>query len=379
MKINDFLLKMWNDYCQLNPHINQVLNLIKAKEPNEIINDHIALRTFNHKKINRHILSEYFLKNGYKAVEDLVFTEKKLKATYFIHSDPSLPRIFISELLLENFSDSFCNIINKKIDEIDIKSSANNKLKSQSYTLNVYGSIQTPDKINLNALLGASFLSMDQLASGSVTGERNGKQIFTAITYEHQNPYSKFELIPFGKFDLGVNQFSEYTDFNSSTAGAERHHDLIFLTSNISGGFKFDNTLYLNDSSLNRNGFIEYIHDLTPDIDHDFINLADNLQRTKTLKKHSRSYLKGNIGFEYANSNGPDKHLVYKTLINAFFEANRFDEVEGFFKKIIEYAFHFYLLPNRYLNKFYRKTLQLSYHYLKKNLFFALRLVLYYL
>ena len=48
MKINDFLLKMWNDYCQLNPHINQVLNLIKAKEPNEIINDHIALRTFNH-------------------------------------------------------------------------------------------------------------------------------------------------------------------------------------------------------------------------------------------------------------------------------------------------------------------------------------------
>ena len=121
MKINDFLLKMWNDYCQLNPHINQVLNLIKAKEPNEIINDHIALRTFNHKKINRHILSEYFLKNGYKAVEDLVFTEKKLKATYFIHSDPSLPRIFISELLLENFSDSFCNIINKKIDEIDIK------------------------------------------------------------------------------------------------------------------------------------------------------------------------------------------------------------------------------------------------------------------
>ena len=88
MKINDFLLKMWNDYCQLNPHINQVLNLIKAKEPNEIINDHIALRTFNHKKINRHILSEYFLKNGYKAVEDLVFTEKKIKGYLFYSLGP---------------------------------------------------------------------------------------------------------------------------------------------------------------------------------------------------------------------------------------------------------------------------------------------------
>ena len=199
-------------------------------------------------------------------------------------------------------------------DEIDIKSSANNKLKSQSYTLNVYSSIQIPDKINLNALLGASFLSMDQLTSGSVTGERNGKQIFTAITYEHENPYSKFELIPFGKFDLGVNQFSEYSDFNSSTAGAERHIDLIFLTSNISGGFKFDNTLYLNDSSLNRNGFVEYIHDLTPDIEHKFVNLADNTERTKTLEKHSRSYLKGNIGFEYANSDGYTFAINYERL-----------------------------------------------------------------
>ena len=53
---------------------------------------------------------------------------------------------------------------------------------------------------------------MDQLTSGSVTGERNGKQIFTAITYEHENTYTEFELIPFGKFDLSINQFSEYTD-----------------------------------------------------------------------------------------------------------------------------------------------------------------------
>ena len=31
MKINDFLLRMWNDYSDLNPHINKVLNLIKKK------------------------------------------------------------------------------------------------------------------------------------------------------------------------------------------------------------------------------------------------------------------------------------------------------------------------------------------------------------
>ena len=78
MKIEDFLIKMWKDYSELNPHIIKVLQLIKNKEPNKIINDHIALRTFNHKKINRHILSKYFVENGYKPIEDLFFTKKKL-------------------------------------------------------------------------------------------------------------------------------------------------------------------------------------------------------------------------------------------------------------------------------------------------------------
>jgi hypothetical protein len=79
MKINDFLTRMWNDYSDLNPHINKVLDLIKEKESKTIINDHIALRTFNHKKINRHVLSSYFVKNGYKPIEDLTFTEKNSK------------------------------------------------------------------------------------------------------------------------------------------------------------------------------------------------------------------------------------------------------------------------------------------------------------
>ena len=125
MKINDFLTKMWNDYSNLNPHINRVLDLIKEKEPNTIINDHIALRTFNHKKVNRHVLSNYFVENGYKAIEDLSFTEKKLKATYYLHPDPALPRIFISELLLENFSMELQKTINDKINEIDIDSISN--------------------------------------------------------------------------------------------------------------------------------------------------------------------------------------------------------------------------------------------------------------
>ena len=44
MKIDDLLNNMWKTYTSLNPHIKEVLDLIKSKENTEILNDHIALR-----------------------------------------------------------------------------------------------------------------------------------------------------------------------------------------------------------------------------------------------------------------------------------------------------------------------------------------------
>ncbi|GIQ99757.1 MAG: hypothetical protein CM15mP7_2840 [Pelagibacteraceae bacterium] len=67
---------------------------------------------------------------------------------------------------------------------------------------------------------------------------------------------------------------------------------------------KFDNILYLDQKTLSRNGFVEYIFDLTPDIDHFFTNYHDNTLVRKTIKKHSLHNIRGNIGFEYINVNG---------------------------------------------------------------------------
>ena len=153
-------------------------------------------------------------------------------------------------------------------------------------------------------MIGASFLSMDQLASGSVTGERNGKQIFTSISYENEKKYTKYDLIPFGKFQMGITHFSEYTDFNPSKGGVERHNKLTFRTGSFSTGFKFENTLYLNDKSINRHGFVEYIYDLTPEIKHKYINHVDTIHRTESLEKYSLHSIKGNLGYEYINFNG---------------------------------------------------------------------------
>ncbi len=198
-------------------------------------------------------------------------------------------------------------------DDVKIDTGLGSKLDAQAYTLNIYGSLPLDGKSNLNTLIGASFLSIDQLVKNTVTGERYGRQIFTSIVYENENEYTKHNLTPFGKFEIGITQLSEYTDFGTSaTNSVDVHERLTFKTGNVSGGFKFDDTLYLDNKTLNRNGFVEYIFDLTPDIDHFYKNHIDNTTVRKTLKKHSLHNIRGNIGFEYVDMNGYTLAINYE-------------------------------------------------------------------
>ena len=66
------------------------------------------------------MLAQSFLNSGYKEVEDLKFEKKKLDATYYLHSDDDLTRVFISELL-EEFSQELQDTINRLVDELSNK------------------------------------------------------------------------------------------------------------------------------------------------------------------------------------------------------------------------------------------------------------------
>ena len=187
-------------------------------------------------------------------------------------------------------------------DEVDIDDGSSDELDAQTFSLNIYSSVPLKNRSNLNLLFGASYLMIDQLGKDQVTGQRNGKQIYTSMSYENENEYTKYELIPFAKLEMGITQFSDYTDFGVVSNSVESHERLTFKTGNISAGLKFDNILYLDDNTISRNGFIEYIYDLTPNIDHYVKNHLDNTTLKKTINTHSLHNVKGNIGFEYINS-----------------------------------------------------------------------------
>ncbi len=199
------------------------------------------------------------------------------------------------------------------IDQVDLEDGSSNELESHTFSFNMYSSVPLKRQSNLNLLLGVSYLRIDQLdKKNRETGERNGKQIYTSISYENENAFTKYDLIPFGKFEMGITQLSDYTNFDVVSNNIENHERLRFRTGNASAGLKFDSILYLKDKTLSRNGFIEYIYDLTPDIDHNVRSHIDNVSVKKTIKTHSLHNVKGNVGFEYMNSKGSTIAINYE-------------------------------------------------------------------
>ncbi len=120
MNYKEIFEKLWIDYVNTNPHAKKVYDLFVA-EGEEVVNDHIAFRTFNDKRINIDVLSTLFLKSGYAEKGDYRFESKHLYAKHFEHiTDKDAPRVFISELILEDFSVDFQQIIKTEIDKIAI-------------------------------------------------------------------------------------------------------------------------------------------------------------------------------------------------------------------------------------------------------------------
>jgi Domain of unknown function (DUF1338) len=95
--------RLWEDYSNLNPQAGRIHALLEARGET-LRNDHVAFRTFAHPGIDIAAMAKPFLAEGYRAAGDYEFPEKKLTAVHYEHPDPSLPKIFISQLHMEKLS-----------------------------------------------------------------------------------------------------------------------------------------------------------------------------------------------------------------------------------------------------------------------------------
>ncbi len=101
--LDKLLGKLRKQYESINP---QVVTINKELERigETIVNDHIAFRTFDLPGVNIEALSRVFRDNGYQEKGSYHFDLKHLEAKHYEHENPTYPKIFISEIVLEKLS-----------------------------------------------------------------------------------------------------------------------------------------------------------------------------------------------------------------------------------------------------------------------------------
>ena len=115
--INQLFDQLWLEYIQTNPPAKKIQELFTQKGE-KVVNDHIAFRTFNMPEVGINVLAKVFEDRGYSEKGEYHFEKKKLYAKHFEHTDRDKPLIFISELKVEDLSQSTRQIIHDLVAQI---------------------------------------------------------------------------------------------------------------------------------------------------------------------------------------------------------------------------------------------------------------------
>jgi hypothetical protein len=109
-------------YSERVPDVNKVADAMIAEgiisDRNEIENDHIAFRTMGVPQLGVQSFEKIFLHFGYEKRDYFNFEGKKLNAYWFSPPEPRFPRIFVSELRVNDLSKNSQQIIKSYTDEV---------------------------------------------------------------------------------------------------------------------------------------------------------------------------------------------------------------------------------------------------------------------
>lgn len=103
MTTSELLDALWRDYTASTPQAERIHALLAARGE-RLRNDHVALRTYGGGGVGLDALAAPFEALGWQPRDRYRFEDKHLVARYWQHPDPSLPKVFVSELILAELS-----------------------------------------------------------------------------------------------------------------------------------------------------------------------------------------------------------------------------------------------------------------------------------
>lgn len=116
--LDELLERLWHDYAGRTPQAPRIHALLEGRGE-RVVNDHIALRTFDDPRVGIDALAPAFTRFGYAEAGGYEFAAKKLRARHYEHPDARMPKVFISELKTGECSASLRRIVAELLGRVD--------------------------------------------------------------------------------------------------------------------------------------------------------------------------------------------------------------------------------------------------------------------
>ena len=205
-----------------------------------------------------------------------------------------------------------------------------------SLTLNYYLITPLKDSGYTNTVIGLSSLKYDLKTGGVVTGQRNGKQLFTSIDFRSDSEYGKFNLTPSLKIKHALTSLSDFTEFMTNTSSAATnviHEKETFHTGDLATGFLFNSDPVKHSTgTVFHNGGLEFVYDYSPDITFEYSYAGSSNAQQYTVEKYSQKNIRANYGYENVYNNNFTLSLNYERFQHL--DSDKFSHTDSFLIKV---------------------------------------------
>ena len=112
--LQNFFEHLWQDYSAITPQAEVIQRALFQHNP-RLTNDHVAFRTFDIPAMDIASLERHLLDFNYQLLDNYRFPDKHLSACAYIHPNPDVAKIFLSQLHIDQLTEQSQQIISHKL------------------------------------------------------------------------------------------------------------------------------------------------------------------------------------------------------------------------------------------------------------------------
>jgi methionine-rich copper-binding protein CopC len=186
---------------------------------------------------------------------------------------------------------------------------------SKNYNLSLYQTRPLNDDNFIEGLIGVGIIEKDltrKSGSNTLTGSRDGAQIFGSINYGKTIDKGDFNLTPIARVDLGYTELDAYTETGTDALSYDKQ---TVESGMVSLGLEFNDIIKFSNSSFKPFGLVEYGLDFSNSSDVQMNYVSDtSTTYTYTQTVNSTHLLTSEVGFNYEALENLNIKTSYKRI-----------------------------------------------------------------